>query len=240
MREQIKLRAKECIRSQRGTSILIYFIYTLIVSGASLLISYLNGAEALFYGIANGMDFETILSSMGSFSSGNLIYTLLEVFVFLNLSVGFCGAFLRIWQRRETRLDDMFRLGFVPYWKKLGAMALVSVYTTLWTMLFVIPGIVKGFSYAMTQYILIEMPSVDANEAIGLSKRMMRGFKWKLFVLNLSFIGWDLLNALTFGILGVVFVEPYKAASKAGFYEMVRDNAIANGIIQPESNENKL
>ena len=78
------------------------------------------------------------------------------------------------------------------------------------------------------------MPSVGASEAIDLSKRIMRGYKWKLFVLNLSFIGWDLLNAFTFGILGILFVEPYKATANAGFYEMVRDNALANGIIRVE------
>lgn len=232
MRKQIKLRAKQCFGNQRGIARLTYFIYMLIIGAVGAVVGYVSSLGGGISAAINHGNFYGIIVQGIMF--GGLVSTAVSIFAFLNLGVGYCGSFLRIWQQREITLGDMFTIGFVPYWKKLGAMALSSLYIALWSMLFVIPGIIKTFSYAMVPYILVEMPSVGASEAIDLSKRMMRGYKWKLFVLNLSFIGWDLLNAFTFGILGILFVEPYKATANAGFYEMVRDNALANGIIRVE------
>lgn len=84
--------------------------------------------------------------------------------------------------------------------------------------LLIIPGIVKSYSYALTPYILKDHPELKFNAAIEESMRMMNGYKMKLFLLDLSFIGWALLTILTFGI-GVLFLEPYVSASRAAFYE---------------------
>ena len=94
------------------------------------------------------------------------------------------------------------------------------LYILLWTFVFIIPGIMASYSYAMTSYILAEQPELSAGEAITLSKQLMNGNRWRLFCLHLSFIGWELLCALTLGI-GHLWLTPYKQAATAAFYREI-------------------
>ena len=103
----------------------------------------------------------------------------------------------------------------------MGTVLLMYLYTFLWSLLFVVPGIINGFAYAMTPYILKDNPNMKNNEAIELSMAMMDGFKWRLFCLQLSFIGWAFLCVLTFGI-GYLWLIPYMQTSTAAFYEDVK------------------
>lgn len=98
---------------------------------------------------------------------------------------------------------------------------LYNIFLALWTVLFFIPGIVKGCSYALTFYIRADNPSLSARDAITESRRMMNGYKMKYFMLQLSFIGWIILGSLCFGI-GILWVTPYMEMSKAVFYEEVK------------------
>ena len=91
------------------------------------------------------------------------------------------------------------------------------MYILLWSLLLIVPGIMATYSYAMTDYILAEHPELTASEAIAQSKAMMDGSRWRLFCLHLSFIGWDLLCALTLG-LGNLALTPYKQVAEAAFY----------------------
>ena len=91
------------------------------------------------------------------------------------------------------------------------------LFTFLWSLLFIIPGIVKSYAYAMAPYIAIEREDLDARECLAESSRLMEGHKWQLFILDLSFIGWYLLGAIICGI-GVYFVDPYRHAARAEFY----------------------
>ncbi len=88
------------------------------------------------------------------------------------------------------------------------------------TLLFIIPGIIASYSYAMTEYILADHPELSATEAISRSKQMMGGNKWRLFCLQFSFIGWSILCSFTFGI-GNLWMTPYKQAATAVFYREV-------------------
>ena len=122
------------------------------------------------------------------------------------------------------------------YLNILITILLVNVFTMLWTLLFVIPGIVKGYAYALTPYILAENPNIPATQAIKLSCRMTKGHKFELFVLGLSFIGWYLLGALAFGI-GTALVVPYDRATHAQFYLALRSEALHKGIVRLEELE---
>ncbi len=102
-----------------------------------------------------------------------------------------------------------------------GTMLLQSVYVILWTLLLIIPGIIKGYSYAMTSYILRDNPEMKYNAAIEKSMSMMQGHKMQLFLLHLSFIGWAILAILTAGI-GYFFLLPYMQTAVAAFYEDVK------------------
>ena len=115
-----------------------------------------------------------------------------------------------------ARLDALFSY-FSWFGTAFCARFLTSLYTFLWSLLFVIPGIVAGFSYAMVPYILAETPEMTASDAIAASKQMMRGNRWALFCLEFSFIGWSILCLFTLGI-GNLFLNPYREAAKAAFY----------------------
>jgi uncharacterized membrane protein len=139
------------------------------------------------------------------------------------LGYGIAVAFLKSFRGEPLEVGNLF-IGFRNYGKVLGTMLLVGVYTILWTFLFVVPGIIKAYSYAMTAYILHDDMTVGADEAIERSKAMMNGHKAKLFLLDLSFIGWGLLCVLTFGI-GFLWLIPYIQTSRAAFYEEVKTAA---------------
>ena len=108
---------------------------------------------------------------------------------------------------------DRFGVGFLQSFLR-------GLYVFLWTLLFIIPGIIKQFSYAMTPYILADHPELTAKQAIEASKTMMDGYKGDLFVLGLTFLGWDILNVFTLGI-GSFWLNPYKEAAYAAFYRQL-------------------
>lgn len=116
----------------------------------------------------------------------------------------------------EPKIDALFD-GFKDYGKTLGTMLLMMVYIWLWTLLLVIPGIIKAYSYAMTPYILKDEPELGADAVITKSMAMMQGNKMKLFLLDLSFIGWMILAMITLGI-GLLWLVPYMQNARAAFY----------------------
>ena len=97
---------------------------------------------------------------------------------------------------------------------------LINLYIFLWTLLFIIPGIIASYSYSMTHYIMAENPEYGVNEAIAASKEMMRGNRWRLFCLRFSFIGWSILCIFTLGI-GYLWLNPYMEAANAAFYKEI-------------------
>jgi uncharacterized membrane protein len=104
------------------------------------------------------------------------------------------------------------------------------LYTFLWSLLFVIPGIIKSYEYRMIPYILCENPDIDKERVFALSRSMMSGVKWRVFVLDLSFILWDMLSVITGGIVGIFWVLPYKQATFAELYAAMRTKAFENGF----------
>ncbi len=103
-----------------------------------------------------------------------------------------------------------------------------DLYVLLWALLLVIPGIVKMYQYYMVPYILTENPDMEYRAALDKSREMMEGNKWKTFVLGLSFILWDFLGALTFGIVEVFYVQPYRHLTFAALYRELKDTAVIN------------
>ena len=127
---------------------------------------------------------------------------------------------LSISRNQETKLEDIFQ-GFNNFGTALGAYLLMALFTLLWTLLLLIPGIIAAISYSMTFYIIADEKSIGAMDAIDKSKKMMDGYKWKYFCLTLRFLGWSLLCILTFGI-GFLWLVPYMQISMAKFYEDVK------------------
>ena len=135
-------------------------------------------------------------------------------------SLSFCIIYLRLTKKEEIGVGDVFS-GFNQTGRALWLNILVSFFTFLWSLLLVIPGIIKQYSYSMAFYILADNPELTAREALAKSKEMMDGHKLDLFVLQLSFIGWYLLVGITFGI-AAIYVTPYISATTANFYNSIK------------------
>jgi uncharacterized membrane protein len=134
-------------------------------------------------------------------------------------SIGYARFNLSLVERRNPSFDQLFS-EFVRLPRSIAMNLLLLLYILLWTLLLIIPGIIASLSYAMTPYIMAEDTEIGANEAITLSKEMMKGHKATLFYLYFSFIGWALLCALTLGI-GCLWLSPYMSAAEANFYRDV-------------------
>lgn len=150
-----------------------------------------------------------------------LVSACLRLLIFNPLEVGCRGFFTRNTEA-PAELDEI-KMGFHPYGRTVGAMVLRDVFIFLWSLLFLIPGVIKHYSYRMVPYILADDPEIGAMDAITLSRQMMDGHKWNTFVLDLSFLGWDLLSALTLGLLGVFYVNPYKFSTSAELYQVLKN-----------------
>lgn len=131
------------------------------------------------------------------------------------VKLGYALFNIDLYTGKKPSLDILFsRMSIVG--KAFWLQILIGIKVFLWTLLFIIPGIIAAYRYSMAEYILAENPEIKAKEAIKRSCKLMKGNKWKYFCLDLSFIGWDILAAIV--PFGEFFLNPYKQAAYAAFY----------------------
>lgn len=128
---------------------------------------------------------------------------------------------LNLTRKNEASLNDLFS-GFNRFGQYLGTFLLQALFTFLWSFLFIIPGIIKGLAYSQAMYIAHDNPEMSASEALQKSQEMMKGHKWDLFILELSFIGWQILSIFTFGILNIFYITPYQNLTFTEYYEYLK------------------
>lgn len=211
-RIRIKENGKLHYQNNKWQNVLVILINTLIVGGVQVVVR-LSGDDWV----------------LAMFMS--LVSIALALLVVNVISMGTMTWFHRSIKTEGLKMEEMFWTFKEDYGGNVLMMFLISLYTALWSMLFVIPGIVKGYSYSLAMYIKSENPNIPASTAIELSKRMTNGHKMDLFVLDMSFIGWGILSAFTLNILGILYVIPYQYASKAFAYEEIKEEALANQVV---------
>lgn len=213
-RKELKDNAKQSLRENWGWAIIVFLI-TAIIFG-------------IFTGAGHWLD-ETYINYDGT----NIFYQfaspigsiLLWIGSFIGLSRNIAFLELRDDQKEEKPYMAAFSVftenRFGP---ELINFVLVSIFTFLWTWLLIIPGIIKAYSYSMTPYIVKDMVAsgkqVSATDGINASKELMKGHKMALFIFDLSFLGWNILAAITCGI-GYLWVTPYYQTAKANFYRHI-------------------
>lgn len=136
------------------------------------------------------------------------------------LSLGLVMMYLNVTYGEGANISTLFD-GFKYLLPAFVLNLLIGIFTFLWSLLLIVPGIIKGISYSMSFYILAENPEMTAKEAINESKEIMEGHKMEFFVLQLSFIPWFLLVAVTFGI-AAIYVVPYVGLTLTNFYHNVK------------------
>jgi len=174
------------------------------------------GAFAVYLLVLTGAQFVPFVGGIASLIIGGPMYLGISIFS------------LKYSRKQETRLENIFD-GFQNFGNSLAAYLLIVLFTFLWMLLLIVPGIIASISYSQTFYIMAEEEAISPMDAIDKSKAMMYGYKWKYFLLNLGFIGWILLSILTLGI-GLLWLMPYMQISRARFYDLVKQNYKQNQI----------
>ena len=189
---ELKTKAKAQIKGKIG----ILFLITLIIAVLSAVASWLVG----------------LIPVVGAILAPWVVapaFAISTVRIYLSLTAG-----------AKPKVEDAF-CGFDDYWAAVKVTFFVGLFTFLWSLLFIIPGIIKSLSYSMSLYILAENKGKAALECINESKAMTNGYKGELFLLGLSFIGWLLLTAVTFGI-AYIWVGPYMQATYINAYQLLK------------------
>lgn len=172
-----------------------------------------------------GLLFVMFLIIFGLFIVGSLVPILGNIvsgILGAAFTLGLTKVFLKVVNGEEITVGNVF-YGFEDLWTAFKAQFFMGLFIWLWTLLLIIPGIIKAYSYSMTFFILAENKGMPVLEAITLSRKMMDGHKMDLFVLFLSFTGWFFLVAITFGIAGI-WVYPYFYAAMTNFYLSVKED----------------
>ena len=225
-RIRIKSNARLFYKNNTGTSICSLLIYLGVTLGVTIAFSIIGMITGFAAG-AGGRGEEP----SAAFMAGTYIFSFAVGIGIMPLIMGLLN-----WYRRtiyeKTPLSEMFCFYSNGHFLgSVGTQLLMSLYIWLWSLLFVVPGIIKSYSYSQTMFIKAENPDISASRAIELSKIMMEGHKMDMLMLHLSFFGWALLSSITYNILGIVYVFPYFYASLAFAYEEIKADAAARGVI---------
>lgn len=163
--------------------------------------------------------------------------SLLSVIVTAPLAIGLNKYFIEFSKQLSPDVEVLFDGYKESFLSSILLSLLTGLLIFLWMLLFIIPGIIKAYAYAMAPYILAENPTISITEALDESQEMMKGHKMDLFILGLSFIGWVLLGLITFGI-AFIWVIPYINAAHAEFYlEVSGGNVIAEAVEEQKPTE---
>lgn len=194
---------------------------------ATIALYLLNGGISIYVNIVTAINRDDPSTTVGYSSS---IITLLLI----PFTIAASGYYLNHIRGFNPEWKSLYKEGIDNYGSYLVTGVLVNVFTFLWSLLFVVPGIIKSLAYSQAKYVIHDNPRLKGKEAIEISKRMTNGFKGDLFSMYLSFIGWYILVGLTGGILSI-YVTPYVETTAAMYYENLKRYSIENGIVAPEA-----
>lgn len=229
-------QARDALSGKWGSAVLTTLIASIL--GADVTMTVGSNASSVAQSVSNTMkggdadvSYKNLLSSIPvttltyifgalmAIAGLALIVGIVQYVIGSFVSLGLIQYNLDLIDGREAELGQIFSKAPMfgkAFWLRLR----MQIFTFLWTLLFIIPGIIKAYSYSMAGFIMTENPEMTAKEAMEVSERMMQGNKWRLFCLNISFIGWNLLGMLSLGI-GMLWVNPYQNAAIAAFYDEI-------------------
>lgn len=218
----LKNNTKRLIAENKFGPVTVAMVYYLLSLLLSYLVTRLTGYSAMMYEMLSQAykgNF-AFTPSLPQMSPVPMILTLALALMALVLSAGFTIYSLRVCQRQKAGARNLLD-GFGIFSKLILMEIVIGIFVFLWSLLFVIPGIVAAYRYRQALYILIDDPSLGVMECVRRSKAMMRGRKWELFVIDLSFLGWDFLTSFCSPV--AVWYWPYSSICYAYYYIALRD-----------------
>lgn len=223
-RKELKEKAKVAFKGNYWKSVLVGIVSTLAI-GATASASANSGNMDQFQMDVNsavaqsGVSLDVVVGILAAVLGVSLLISfVINAFIRQPLNVSVSRFFLENAKNPATLKELKYPFGNGRYLKTVGAMFLRDLFIGLWSLLLIVPGIIKSYDYYLVDCILADDPDMSAMDALRKSKEMMKGHRWNAFVLNLSFLGWYLLSALTFGLLDIFYVKPYICATDAELY----------------------
>ena len=221
-RADLKARAKDTLKTNYWKLVLVAVIANVIAGVSnSLELEYKTDGSGLSVGVLGGLE-SSILMLTPIFVILALIVAAIaiavNIFVRNPLEVGTKRFFVRSYAE-QAELRELLYAFDNGYKNVVKILFIRDIKIFLWSLLLVIPGIIKAYEYRMIPYLLAENPNLTTEEAFQLSRQMMDGQKANAFVLDMSFIGWEFLSSLTWGLLGIFYVSPYVHLTDAALYE---------------------
>lgn len=225
-RKELKTNAKGLLKANYWKAFFAAVITGLFTAGSSSTSSQSASDEAQqVMASFDGIDTSTLLVALGLILGacavvflGSLLFS---VFVAGPFRVGAQKLLLNC-KEGTAKCGDVLFAFKNSYLNVAKTMFLQGLYIALWSLLLVIPGVIKAYEYRMVIYLIAENPGMSSKEAFAKSKEMMNGQKWNAFVLDLSFIGWHILGICTFGILETFYVMPYTLLTNAELYHALK------------------
>jgi len=204
-RVELKEKAKQSLQGKYKETILMFLIF--------FGVNFAAGFGIGFLGALLNLSENTI----------NLFADVASIVLSGLLTFGYMSYFLKLSRDEEVTKDELFAKTdlLVPY---IVLSVLIALFTSLWTLLLIIPGIIAAINYSQAYYIVLDNPELKPMEAISKSKEMMNGHKMDYFILNLSFLGWIIAGIFTLGIL-YFWLIPYMNVTNANFYNYLKEQA---------------
>ena len=224
-RAMLKTNARAALKKNYVNVVIASLIFAFI-SGAFGSSSAGNRGASSFTAGNLSKDFISFLTMiLGIIIIIGIIGILLTIFVFNPLKVGVQKFFIEN-HYSNSGLSSLLWAFKTNYSNTVKTMFLMQVYLFLWSLLFAIPGIIKSYSYRLVPFILADNPDMNSDDAITLSREMMNGQKFEVFVLDLSFFLWWILSSITFNIAGILYVFPYIYATDAELYLAIKNGSV--------------
>ncbi|MBR4720896.1 MAG: DUF975 family protein [Clostridia bacterium] len=221
-RKELKEKAKIAFKANYWKTVLVSFILVIVGGGAGYVTFSNNSASTndvttQVNGFSQGELLAILLAVLGGIALIGTVMFVVKLLLLNPLSVG-CQKFFKENAEFPADLNEIGAGFREKYGNVVLTIFLQNLFLALWTMLFIIPGIVKSYSYRMVPFILADNPEMSSTDIITKSREMMNGHKWDAFVLDLSFLGWLILSGMTAGILAVFYVDPYIFQTNAELY----------------------
>ncbi len=229
-RAELKARAKNILKGSYWKAFLVSIVMGLVSSGGSYSSSK-SGSNAKSSGMLGSGREEIVAAVLIGLFVGAIVFLIIvaiKILVGYQLEVGGRRYFIQAAQGDVNMGYLGYGFNGGRYFNIIKTMFWKNLMIFLWTLLLIIPGIIKQYAYMMVPYILADNPDIGSKRALELSDQMTKGHKFDMFILYLSFIGWYLLGMLAC-VVGMVFVTPYQHATEAELYLFLRGKAIENG-----------
>ena len=223
--KELRVKAWESLKGKYWMAFFVVIVAGLLSSIGNSFVTFGQNLSGVL-GLVDPAELDSTMAIGALVLSGVVIISaiiglILNIFVTSPMTVGLCNYFIKNTNSKPA-FKDVFSGFKVKYGRNFGTLLLVGIKIVLWTILFIIPGIIKTYEYAMVPYILADDDNISGKDAFKKSKEMMMGNKWRLFKLEFSFIGWFVLCVLTCGI-GTLFLLPYVNAASAEFYAEIKN-----------------